>query len=184
MFIYYLKLGFLHVIPFGLDHILFILALFFANSNLKSTMVQCLVFTCAHSLTLGLATAGIVIINHQSIEIIIALSIFATGFTIIFPTNLKFLRLSFVFIFGLFHGLGFATALKQVGLPKNDFFTALISFNIGVELAQIAIIVIVYTLIAKPFQNKIWYQAKLVHPIALVICCFALFWTMERILNN
>ena len=184
MIIYYLKLGFLHVIPLGFDHILFILALFFYNSNLKTSIVQCSIFTFAHSITLGLASAGLVNVNTQYIEVIIALSIFVVSFNTIFPSNLKFWRLGFIFIFGLVHGLGFATALKAIGMPKNDFFTALISFNIGVEIAQITIILGCYYLIVKQFKYKTWYQTKLVHPLSFIICCIALFWTMERILNN
>ncbi len=184
MILYYLKLGYLHVIPLGFDHILFILTLFFSNSNFKSALLQCSIFTIAHSLTLGMAATGILIVNSHYIEVIIALSIFAVSFNIIFPTNLKFLRFGFVFIFGLFHGLGFATVLNKIGLPENDFFTALISFNIGVELAQITIIMICYFCIAKQFKNKKWYKPKLVNPLAFAICCIALFWTMERMLNN
>ncbi len=184
MIFYYLKLGFLHVIPLGFDHILFILSLFFYNSNLKNSLVQCSVFTLAHSITLGLASAAIITVNTKYVEVIIALSIFVMSFNTIFPTNLKFWRLGFIFIFGLVHGLGFASALKTIGLPKNDFFTALISFNIGVELAQIAIILGCYFLITKQFKHKQWYQAKLINPLSFAICCIALFWIMERVLNN
>lgn len=184
MIIYYLKLGFLHVIPFGFDHILFIVSLFFAHSNFKTALLQCSIFTVAHSLTLGLAAAEIVIVNSTSVEVIIALSIFVVSFNTIFPTKLKFSRFGFVFIFGLFHGLGFATVLKEIGLPKNDFFTALVSFNIGVELAQVAIITICYFCITKQLKNKTWYQQKFINPLAFTICCIALFWTMERILNS
>ena len=184
MIIYYLKLGFLHVIPFGFDHLLFILALFFYNSNLKDALIQCSVFTIAHSITLGLATAEIISINNQIIEVIIACSIFMTSLNCLYPTGIKLWRLGLIFIFGLVHGLGFATALMQNGLPKNDFLTTLISFNIGIELAQIAIILGCHFLISKQFKHKNWYQKKLVNPISFSICCIALFWTMERILNN
>ena len=86
MILYYLKLGYLHVIPLGFDHILFILTLFFSNSNFKSALLQCSIFTIAHSLTLGMAATGILIVNSHYIEVIIALSIFAVSFNIIFPT--------------------------------------------------------------------------------------------------
>ena len=184
MIFYYLKLGFSHVIPLGFDHLLFILALFFYNSNLKNTIVQCSVFTLAHSITLGLATAEIISVNNQIIEVIIAWSIFMTSLNCFYPTGLYLWRLGLIFIFGLVHGLGFASALMQNGFPKNDFLTALISFNIGVELAQIAIILGCYFLIAKQFKDKPWYQKKIVNTITFSICCIALFWTMERILNN
>ena len=184
MIFYYLKLGFLHVIPLGFDHILFILTLFFYNSNLKSSLIQCSIFTIAHSITLGLVAAEIVTVNTQYTEVIIALSIFVVSFNTIFPSNFKFWRLGLIFIFGLVHGLGFASALKAIGLPKNDFFTALLCFNIGVEIAQIIIILGCYYIIAKQFKHKSWYHIKLVHPLSFAICCIALFWTIERVLNN
>ena len=90
---------------------------------------------------------------------------------------------SFSFIFGLVHGMGFATALNEIGLPQNEFFTALIGFNFGVELAQVAIIFICYLFVAKWFSHKIWYQTKLVNPLSLGISCIALFWAVERYLS-
>ena len=184
MIFYYLQSGFSHVIPLGFDHVLFILALFFYNSNLKSAVVQCSVFTLAHSITLGLAAGELISVNNQFIEVVIAWSIFMTSLNSLYPTGLKMWRLGLIFIFGLVHGLGFAAALMQIGFPKNDFLTALISFNIGVELAQISIILICFYLIAKHLKLRIWYQKKLVNPILFSICCIALFWTMNRILNN
>jgi hypothetical protein len=86
-----------------------------------------------------------------------------------------------IFGFGLIHGLGFANALKEIGLPKNQFLSSLLSFNIGVEIGQITIIFAAYFLISKWFSNKIWYKERIVYPISTIIACVALYWTIERI---
>lgn len=183
MFLDYLKIGFQHVIPQGYDHILFILSLFFFNSKLKTAIIQCSLFTLAHSLTLALVALGYLKFNTNIIESVIALSIFFVAIENTTSTELKWWRLALVFAFGLVHGMGFATALNEVGLPKQEFVTALIGFNFGVETAQVVIIVLCYLLIAKWFSQKNWYQKKLVIPLSLCISCIALFWSIERFLT-
>ena len=89
-----------------------------------------------------------------------------------------------VFAFGLVHGMGFASALNEIGLPKNEFVPALIGFNLGVEVAQITIVLICYSFVAKWFNEKVWYQAKLVNPLSMGISGIALFWAIERFLTN
>jgi hypothetical protein len=184
MFWDYLKIGFQHVIPLGYDHILFILSLFFFNSKLKTAIIQCSVFTLAHSLTLALVAMGYFHFSANIIECIIALSIFFVALENTAQRELKWWRLGLVFAFGLVHGMGFASALNEIGLPKNEFFTALIGFNFGVEIAQVAIIFVCYSFVAKWFSQKIWYQTKLVNPLSLGISCIALFWSIERYLTT
>ena len=183
-FFTYISLGFRHVIPLGYDHILFILALFFLNSRLKTAIIQCSVFTVAHSLTLALVAIGYLQFNTRIIESIIALSIFFVAVENLFSSKLKFWRLIMVFAFGLVHGMGFASALNEIGLPKNEFITALLGFNLGVEFAQIAIILACYILIAKQLKDREWYQRKFVATISCAISCVALFWSIERFLTN
>jgi hypothetical protein len=166
----------------GFDHILFILCLFFYSSKLKTVLLQCTIFTIAHSFALGLSTAGIVIYNSKIIEPLIALTILYTAIENIFSTEKSKIRYLLIFIFGLIHGLGFATALKEIGIPKAQFFTSLLSFNVGVELGQITIIISAYFLISKWFSEKIWYQERIVYPISSIIGSIALFWTIERFL--
>lgn len=180
-FINYLGLGFTHVIPFGFDHILFILCLFFYNSKLKTVLLQCTIFTIAHSLALGLSFCGIIIYNTNFIELLIALTILYSAIENIFFVKKSNLRYLLIFIFGLIHGLGFATALKEIGIPKEQFFKSLLSFNIGVELGQITIILSAYFLISKWFLNKTWYKDRITYPISSIIGCIALYWTIERI---
>ena len=178
----YFKLGFTHVIPLGFDHILFILTLFFLSSKIRTVLIQCSVFTLAHSLSLGLATAGIIIPNANIVEPLIAVSILFTAIENIVHNKINPWRIALIFGLGLIHGLGFANALKEIGLPKNQFLSSLLSFNIGVELGQITIIFTAYFLISKWFSNKIWYKERIVYPICTIIACVALYWTIERIL--
>lgn len=179
----YLSLGFTHVIPLGFDHILFILSLFFMNSSMKSVVLQCAVFTFAHSLSLGVAAAGYIIPNSNVVEPLIALSILYAAVSNIIQHKLNSFRLLVVFLFGCIHGLGFASALQENGLSPLSFLTSLLAFNVGVELGQLLIIVLAYFAIARWFQNKVWYQARVVYPISSVIACIAFYWTIQRILT-
>ena len=176
----YLQLGFTHVIPLGFDHILFILSVFFLSSKLKSVVIQCSVFTVAHSLSLGFAAAGLLIPNSNYVEPLIAISILYTAIENIVSQKVNSWRLLIIFGFGLIHGFGFATALSEIGIPKNQFFSSLLSFNLGVEIGQITIILLAYFLIAKWFSGKIWYKERIVYPISTIIGCVALYWTIER----
>lgn len=184
VFVRYLLTGFEHVIPLGYDHILFITALFFLDSKLKSAIIQCSFFTVAHSITLALVALGYLNFNVRIIESIIALSIFFVALENLYAIKLNWWRLLLVFVFGLVHGMGFATALKEIGLPENEFITALLGFNLGVELAQIAVILLCYFLIAKWIKSKSWYQTKFVKPLSLSISLIALFLAIERFLTN
>ncbi|NBU80296.1 MAG: HupE/UreJ family protein [Flavobacteriaceae bacterium] len=181
--ILYLKLGYTHVIPLGFDHILFILTLFFLNSKLKTVVFQCSVFTLAHSLTLGLVAFGLFMPNFKIIEVLIALSILFTAVENIVTNNINPFRLLIVFAFGLLHGMGFANALLETGLPKEQFISSLLSFNFGVELGQLVVIVSAYFLVSKWFSNKVWYKERIIYPISVIIGCIAFYWTIERVLS-
>ncbi len=177
----YLQLGFTHVIPLGFDHILFILSIFFLNSDVKSVIIQCSVFTVAHSLSLGLTAAEYFIPSSQIIEPLIAVSILFTSIENIVHDKINTYRLVIIFLFGLIHGMGFASALKEIGIPSTHFLSALLSFNFGVEFGQITIILLAYFLISKWFSKKIWYKERIVFPLSSVIGCIALYWTVVRI---
>jgi hypothetical protein len=177
----YLCIGYTHVIPEGFDHILFILSIFFLNSNVKSVIIQCSIFTVAHSLTLGLAAAGYIIPDPQIIEPLIALSILFTAIENLFHQRINVWRLLIIFIFGLVHGMGFASALRDVGIPPAHFICALLFFNIGVELGQVTIILAAYFIVSRWFSDKDWYRSRVVYPISTIIACIALYWTIERI---
>ena len=77
--------------------------------------------------------------------------------------------------------MGFANALNEIGLPRNTFYTSLISFNVGVELGQIAVIAIVWLLIGKFFSKEVWYRKRISIPLSIVIASIATYWTIERV---
>ena len=178
--IVYLKLGYTHIVPLGIDHILFVISIFLLNPKLKTVIWQATAFTIAHSITLGLAMYQIITPPAYIIEPVIALSIVFVAVENIITDKLKPARIIIVFIFGLIHGMGFASALTELGLPKNQFFTSLITFNVGVELGQITIILAAWFLIGKWFAHKLWYRKRIVIPISLVIAIIGLYWTIER----
>lgn len=177
---HYFKLGFVHVIPFGFDHILFILTIFFLNSNIKSVLLQCSVFTIAHSLTLGLSSAGYIETNSTIIEVLIASSILYTSIENIIQSKANSYRLAIIFLFGLVHGMGFATALNDIGIPQGNFLSALLFFNIGVEFGQFSILLLAYLLVSKWFSNLPNYKERIVFPISSLIACVAIYWIIER----
>jgi len=180
IFYFYLELGFKHIIPLGFDHILFILSLFLLSPKLKTIIWQATAFTVAHSITLGLAMYGVISSPSHIIEPIIALSIMFVAIENIITEKLKATRILIVFAFGLIHGLGFAGVLKDLGLPKKEFVNALISFNIGVEIGQICIILAAWFLFGKWFNQKPWYRKRIVYPMSAIIAAIALYWTIER----
>jgi len=177
----YIAWGFDHILPKGLDHILFILGLFLFSTAIKPLLWQVTMFTVAHTITLGLAMNGIISLPAIIVEPLIALSIAYIGIENVFAKNLHRSRLVLVFIFGLLHGLGFASMLSEIGLPENAFVTALISFNVGVELGQIAIILMAYLLVTVWIGGKTWYKKMVATPASLVISGIALYWFFERL---
>jgi hypothetical protein len=177
----YIIIGFQHIIPLGFDHILFITCVFFLNTNIKKVIIQASMFTLAHSITLGLAMYGIIKPPANIIEPLIALSIVFLAIENIVSDKVKPWRLVMVFLFGMVHGMGFAGALSQMGMPQYAFATALISFNVGVELGQLTIILLLYFFVSSPFSKFIWYRKRIVIPISTIIALVAAYWTVERI---
>ena len=177
----YLQLGFMHIFPFGFDHILFILSLFLLSPKLKPVLIQATAFTVAHSVTLGLAMYHVITPPTMIIEPLIAISILYVALENIFSTRLKASRIGIVFLFGLVHGLGFAGALSQIGLPKNAYMLSLIMFNVGVEIGQLAVILVAYFLLVKWFADKPYYRKMIVMPLSIIIAIVATFWTIQRI---
>lgn len=179
--IMYLILGFKHILPLGFDHILFVLSLFLLSPKLKPIIIQSTAFTIAHSVTLCLAAYNVITPPSRIIEPLIALSILYVALENIYSPRLKPSRIGIVFLFGLVHGLGFAGALAEMGLPQNAYFISLIMFNVGVELGQLAIILLAYFLLAKWFAHKPFYRSRVVIPLSVTIALIAAFWTVQRI---
>lgn len=177
---YYLKLGVVHIIPYGLDHILFVAGLCLLNTKLKTMLWQATAFTVAHTITLALSMKSVIALPADIVEPIIALSIVFIAVENLLADQLKAWRIALVFIFGLIHGMGFASALNEIGLPRDNFFTSIVSFNIGVEIGQVAVIALVYFLLTRPFGQKPWYKKRIMYPLSAVIALVATWWTVER----
>jgi len=176
----YLSLGFEHILPKGLDHILFILGIFLLSTRLRPLLWQATMFTVAHTLTLGLSMRGIINLPSSVVEPLIALSIAYIGVENIFAHSLHKSRLVIVFMFGLLHGMGFASVLADFGMPPDAFMTALISFNVGVEFGQLAVILMAFLSVGIWFRNKPWYRNVIVIPASLAIAVTGLYWTWDR----
>lgn len=181
VFFRYLLIGYQHIIPLGLDHILFVMCLFFMNTSLKKIVLQASMFTLAHSITLALAVYGIIQPPPGIVELLIAASIVVLALENIWSRKVSPWRMVMIFLFGLVHGMGFAGALSELGLPEYAFTTALISFNIGVELGQLTIILLLYFAVARSMGARPWYRKAIVIPASLLIALVAGYWTIERI---
>jgi len=177
----YLVAGFEHILPMGLDHILFILGLYLFSTHIRPLLWQVTMFTLAHTIILGMAMYGLVNLPPSIVEPLIALSIAYVGLENIWHKRLANSRLLLVFAFGLLHGLGFASVLTEFGMPQDDFATALISFNIGVEFGQLAVILGAWLLTGLWFGNKRWYRQVIVVPASMAISAVALYWFWDRL---
>ena len=177
----YLWLGFTHIVPHGLDHMLFVLGLFLLSGRLRTVLAQVSAFTVAHSITLGLSIYGLIAVPSAVVEPLIAVSIVYVALENLLLCELKPWRIALVFAFGLLHGLGFAGALRELGLPRAEFMTALLTFNVGVEAGQLAVIAAAFAIVGWHCRSQSWYRQRVVVPASLLIACTALYWTVERI---
>ena len=193
----YIPVGFDHILPQGLDHILFVLGLFFLSTQLAPLLWQVSAFTLAHTVTLALGALGLVDIPGSIVEPLIAASIVYVAFENILARGLTRWRPVIVFGFGLLHGLGFASVLADFGLPETQFIPALIGFNVGVEMGQLTVIALAATLLwlgcraasqarlqgvearvaAYPVMFRAWSVTG-----SLIIGGIAIFWVIERTL--
>ncbi len=176
----YLQLGFLHIVPQGLDHILFVLGIFLLTPRLKPILVQVTAFTVAHSVTLGLTMYGIISLPSRVVEPLIALSVAYVAIENIATSKLTPWRPAVVFGFGLLHGMGFAGVLTELRLPHDEIIPALISFNVGIELAQLTVIAAAFLAVAVWFRDEWWYRTRFVIPASSAIAAIGLFWTVQR----
>lgn len=186
----YLYSGIIHIIPFGLDHMLFVLALLAMSISVRPLLLQISLFTVAHTVTLALASLKIISFSVPLVETLIAVSIAYVGLDNLLNPNQRpqnnsgqkvgRLRAVIIFGFGLLHGLGFATVLQDFGLPEASFAVGLISFNIGVEVGQIVTILPIWVVLGlfklNPHQFRRWFQV----PVSLIILAISLFWIYER----
>jgi hypothetical protein len=183
----YWRMGTIHILE-GVDHLLFVLALLLIVSGLGPLVKAVTAFTVAHSITLALATVGVVHVPAAPTEAIIALSILflaseiahkhngAIGITERYPWMIAF-------IFGLFHGLGFAGALSEIGVPQHEVPLALLMFNVGVESGQLSFIAVVLSLMALLSRLPLTAPQGAWRLLPYTIGSVAAFWTIERVMS-
>ena len=179
-FLDYIIIGFEHIVPKGLDHILFVIGIFLLSSHWKPLLTQVTAFTIAHSITLGLSIYGIVQLPSNIVEPLIAASIVYVGIENLFTQKLQKWRAAVVFAFGLLHGLGFASVLFEIGLPRDAFLEGLLAFNIGVELGQLAVIAVAFVVIGFWGRNREWYRPWVIVPGSLAVSVVGGWWFLER----
>lgn len=191
----YIPVGFDHILPKGLDHILFVLGLFFLSTQLGPLLWQVSAFTLAHTVTLALGALGLVTVPAAIVEPLIAASIVYVAVENIFARGLTRWRPVVVFGFGLLHGLGFASVLGEFGLPEGQFIPALIGFNVGVELGQLTVIALAAALLwlgcyaARRARLSGVEEMVAEYPVmfrawsvtgSLIIALIAVYWVIER----
>jgi hypothetical protein len=180
VFFDYIGVGFTHIVPLGLDHILFVVGLFLLSPRLKPLLIQITAFTVAHSVTLALAMLGVISLPASIVEPLIAASILFIAIENLGTDKLSRWRPYVVFAFGLLHGLGFAGVLTEFGLSPAHFASGLVGFNIGVEVGQLAVVAACYALFGAWFADRSWYRARVTMPMSLAIAAIALWWVAER----
>jgi hydrogenase/urease accessory protein HupE len=177
----YFGLGFTHILPRGLDHVLFVLGIFLLSRQLRPMILQVSAFTVAHSITLGLTLYGIIALPSSIVEPMIALSIVYVALENLVTSELKPWRLALVFGFGLLHGMGFAGVLRELALPRGEFLTGLAAFNAGVEAGQLAVILSAFLIIGSWARRREGYRRFVVLPGSAAIALIGLFWTVQRL---
>jgi hypothetical protein len=181
-FVRSIGIGFAHIVPKGLDHILFVLGLFLLAARTRTVLMQVTSFTVAHSITLALSLYGVFALPASIVEPLIALSIVYVAFENLFTSALTPWRLALVFAFGLLHGLGFAEALAALDLPRAEFFSTLVGFNIGVEAGQLTVILAAAAAILAMRIPVADYRRLVVRPASLAIALAGAYWMIERVM--
>lgn len=177
----YFLSGFTHVLPGGLDHVLFILGLFFLSRSFPVLLLQMTLFTVAHSLTLGLSLYGVISLPVGWVETAIALSItFVAVENLLAGNRLRAWRPWVVFTSGLVHGMGFAHSFSETPISRNDFLPALFSFNVGVEIGQLAVLGIAYAAVALVWKRR-WYQNAVERPACALLALAGLGMAIVRL---
>ena len=177
----FVGIGFKHIVPLGLDHILFVLALFLGGRDPKTLLIQTGVFTLAHSATLALSTFGVLSLSSRIVEPLIALSIGVVGLeNFLRAPGVSRGRMAVVFFFGLLHGLGFAGILAETPLAEGQKLAALLLFNVGVELGQVSVLAAAFVA-SLPFKDPERYRRYVQRPLSAVLSVVGLVWALARV---
>jgi hydrogenase/urease accessory protein HupE len=174
----FLVLGVEHIL-FGFDHLVFLLGLVLVGGKLRSLLLVVTAFTVAHSITLGAAVLGLWAPSPAIVEPLIALSIVYVGVENFFVKDAE-KRWRVTLPFGLVHGFGFAGALGEIALPRAEIPVALLAFNVGVELGQVAVLALVLPLILAA-RKRAWFERTGIKAISAAIVAAGLFWFVTRV---
>ena len=177
----YFFLGVTHIVPEGLDHVLFVIGLFLLSRELRPLLWQVTMFTAAHTLTLAAAASGVVAVPVGLVESLIALSIAYVAFENTLTEKLTTWRPLVVFLFGLLHGMGFARALGAVEVRGVPFVISLAAFNLGVEAGQLVVLMGAAATLGA-LRDRTWYRVRVTVPLSAVIASVGLYWFIERLL--
>jgi hydrogenase/urease accessory protein HupE len=183
----YWRMGTIHILE-GVDHLLFVLALLLIVSGIGPLVKAVTAFTVAHSITLALATLDLVHVPSAPTEAIIALSILFLAAEIVHKRNgvvgiTERYPWVIAFVFGLFHGLGFAGALSEIGVPQHEVPLALLTFNLGVETGQLLFIAVVLGLTALLRRLPITIPQGACRLLPYSIGGIAAYWTIDRVMS-
>jgi len=184
----YITIGVGHILPDGADHMLFVLAIFLASTRLRALVIQVSAFTVAHTATLALAASGVISPSSAVVEPLIAFTIAFVAIENLFFKDMTRWRPAVVFLFGLVHGMGFAGFFGELGLPPGQFWSALIGFNVGVEIGQLVVISTAAVVglglrhILKDPEGATRYRMYAVRPGSLLIGMTGLWWAVTRLL--
>lgn len=176
-----LVLGFTHIVPAGLDHMLFVLGLFLLSQRPREVLGQVTAFTLAHSMSLGLSLYGLVSVPPSIVEPLIALSVAYVGVENLVTSRLHPWRVAVVFAFGLLHGMGFADALNGLHLSASRFLMTLVSFNLGVEAGQLAVIAAAAAVLAVVARMRATASAPAIRFASAAIGVAGTVWTIQRL---
>lgn len=177
-------IGIEHIL-IGLDHVLFVISLILVLMPWKKILGMVTTFTIAHSLTLILAGTGLLTLSSRIVEPIIALSIAYTALTTVFLRHIPFFgnfynKLLIIFVFGIFHGLGFAGVFEEISVPADKFLSSLLFFNVGVEFGQILILCVIIPVLYYLIQYEKVYNYA-IKSTAVIISGMSIYWVVERI---
>jgi len=176
----YAVLGVQHILS-GIDHLLFVVSLLFLVGFERRLISTITAFTLAHSLTLACSVFGWLTLRPAPVEACIAISIVLVAREALHDRDTLARRIPALvsFLFGLVHGLGFAGALKSIGLPQSHLPMALLSFNVGVEIGQLLLVVVAFLLVRVPFPQSWFSRAR--RPALYAVGALAAFWSWQRI---
>ena len=172
----FLRLGIMHIFT-GYDHLAFLVGLLIVTTNLKSLIKIITAFTVAHSITLALATLDIVELPTRLTESVIALSIAYVAVENLLGMRV-IARYRIAFLFGLVHGFGFSSVLREMGLSRGHLALSLFSFNLGVEIGQVAFVLVLFPLIV--YMTASSSQRRFQMSVSLIVLCLATYWFVQR----